>query len=104
MRNTSIALKNVQIKDIQHHFKDTLIQFFYVLGIEPINLDISEFTNEKKFLLNDFKEVQLITKFPSSGRIQSDIDPTILMCHCFQMVIILLKVVKNLKMSTFISD
>ena len=83
MRSSSISMSTVPIKDIQHHFKDTLIQFFYVLGIEPINLDISEFTNEKKFLLNDFKEVQLITKFPSSGRIQSDIDPTILMCHCF---------------------
>ena len=83
MRSAPVTVSNVQIKDIQHHFKDTLIQFFYMLGIEPSDLDISEFTNDKKYLLNDFKEVQLLTKFPSSGRIQSDMDPTVLMCHCF---------------------
>ena len=83
MRSSSISMSTVPIKDIQHHFKDTLIQFFYMLGIEPKNLDVSEFKNDKKFLLKDFKEVQLLTKFPSSGRIQSDIDPNILKCHCF---------------------
>ena len=72
-----MVVPNVPTKDIQHHFKDTLIQFFYMLGIEPSNLDISEFKDDKKFLLKDFKEVQLLTKFPSSGRVQSDIDPTV---------------------------
>ena len=83
MRSASLATSNVPIKDIQHHFNDTLIQFFYSFGIEPNTLDISEFTKEKKYLLNDFKEAQLLTKFPPSGRIQSDIDPMVLMCHCF---------------------
>ena len=83
MRSSSISMSTVPIKDIQHHFKDTLIQFFYMLGIEPSNLDISEFKDDKKFLLKDFKEVQLLTKFPSSGRVQSDIDPTVLMFQCF---------------------
>ena len=81
MKNASKGVSNVQ--DIQHHFKDTLIQYFYMLGIEPNDLDISEFKNGKKYLLNDFKELQLLSKFPSSGRIQSDIDPNILKCHCF---------------------
>ena len=57
MRSSSISMSTVPIKDIQHHFKDTLIQFFYMLGIEPSNLDVSEFKNDKKFLLKDFKEV-----------------------------------------------
>ena len=83
MRSASMVVPNVPTKDIQHHFKDTLIQFFYMLGIEPSNLDISEFKDDKKFLLKDFKEVQLLTKFPSSGRVQSDIDPTVLMFQCF---------------------
>ena len=83
MRSSSISMSTVPIKDIQHHFKDTLIQFFYMLGIEPSNLDISEFKDDKKFLLKGFKEVQLLTKFPSSGRVQSDIDPTVLMFQCF---------------------
>ena len=83
MRSASLAVSNIPIKDIQHHFNDTLIQFFYLFGIEPNTLDISEFTKEKKYLLKDFKETKLLTKFPPSGRVQSDIDPMVLMCHCF---------------------
>ena len=52
---------NVPIKDIEHHFEDTLFQFFYVFGIEPISLNIHEFTKEKKYLLNGFKEAKLLT-------------------------------------------
>ena len=82
-RSSSTAGPNVSLKDIENHLKDTLFQFFYVFGIEPNSLNINEFTKEKKYLLNDFKETNLLTKFPPSGRIQADIDPTALMCHCF---------------------
>ena len=82
-RSSSTTASNVPIKDIEHHFEDTLFQFFYVFGIEPVSLNIQEFTKEKKYLLNDFKETKLLTKFPPSGRIQADIDQTTLICHCF---------------------
>ena len=86
MRNPSQSIADVKIEDIKHHFNDTLIEKFYLFGIEPNSLNISEFTienNVKKYLKVDFKEVQLLTKFPSDDKYQSDIDPTILMCHCF---------------------
>ena len=86
MKNQSLSIADVKIEDIKHHFNDTLIEKFYLFGIEPNSLNISEFTiekNIKKYLNVDFKEVQLLTKFPSDDKYQSDIDPTILMCHCF---------------------
>ena len=67
MRSASLAVSNIPIKDIQHHFNDTLIQFFYLFGIEPNTLDISEFTKEKKYLLKDFKETKLLTTFWKSS-------------------------------------
>ena len=79
MKNSS----DVSMDDIKHHFNDTLIEFFYLFGIEPNCLNISEFTNEKKYLSTDFKQVQLLTKFPPSDKFQSDIDPKTLMSHCF---------------------
>ena len=83
MKSSTSGQKESEIGDIKHHLNDTLFEFFYLYGIEPNSLNLSEFTKDKKYLSKDFKQVQLLTKFPPSGRYQSDIDPTTLMSHCF---------------------
>ena len=83
MQNTQTSPNDKAFENIKHRLNDTLIEFFYLFGIEPNSLTISEFTEDKKYLSKDFKQVELLTKFPPSERFQSDIDPTTLKSHCF---------------------
>ena len=83
MRTSSNKSIDLNIDDIKDNLNDTLIEFFYLFGLDPNELNISEFNNDKKYLLSDFKQAQLLTKFPPSDRYQTDIDPIILKCHLF---------------------
>ena len=71
------------LDDIKDHLDNTLIEFFYLFGIDPEQLKLSDFNSERKYLLPDFKQAQLLTKFPPSNRYQTDIDPIILKSHLF---------------------
>ena len=69
--------------DANKYLNETLFQYFYLFGIEPNSLDISDFTADRKYENKDFKKVQLLTQFPPNSKIQSYIDPNIIMSHCF---------------------
>jgi hypothetical protein len=62
---------------------DTLFQTFYVFGIEPNDLDISDFKNDSNYLETKFKELKLLTKFPPRKNQSYEIEPNIIMNHCF---------------------
>ena len=63
--------------------KDTLFQYFYLFGIEPESLDITDFNPDKLFLEKNFKKAQVLNQFPPYKRIQSYIEPNIVLNHCF---------------------
>ena len=69
--------------DANKHLNESLFQYFYIFGIEPEVLDTSDFTQDRKFLQNNFKSVQLLTQFPPYTKINSYIEPEIIMSHCF---------------------
>ena len=69
MKNSS-KTSDLKLEDISHRLDDTLIEFFYLLGIEPNCLNLSELTEDRKFLSKNFKNAQLLTKFPPSERYQ----------------------------------
>ena len=69
--------------DANKHLNESLFQYFYIFGIEPEVLDISDFTQDRKFLQNNFKSVQLLTQFPPYTKINSYIEPEIIISHCF---------------------
>ena len=62
---------------------DTLLQSFYIFGIEPNDLDINDFTKDSKYLDGKFKEVKVLTKFPPEKNPSYEIEPNIIMNHCF---------------------
>ena len=63
--------------------KETLFQYFYLFGIEPDSIDISDFNPDKLFLEKNFKKAQVLNQFPPYKRIQSYIEPNIVLNHCF---------------------
>ena len=69
--------------DANKHLNEALFQYFYIFGIEPDVLDISEFTQDKNYLKTNFKNVQLLTQFPPYTKINSYIEPDIIITHCF---------------------
>lgn len=69
--------------NITRRLNDHLIQYFYSFGIDPDSLDINLFTNKKLYLEKDFKIPHLLTKFPPFEQNQSNINPQIVMTHCF---------------------
>ena len=76
----SIAINPI---DANKRLNESLFQNFYIFGIEPNVLDISEFTPERKFIKKNFKTVQVLTQFPPNPKIHSYIEPDIIMNHCF---------------------
>ena len=77
--------KQNQINQVEQINKgnDTLLQSFYIFGIEPNDLDINDFTKDSKYLDGKFKEVKVLTKFPPEKNPSYEIDPNIIMNHCF---------------------
>ena len=97
MKNSASSSNDMIPDEIKQHLNDTLIEFFYLFGLDPNSLNLSEFNPDKKYLLKDFKQAQLLTKFPPSDRFHSDIDPTTLMSHCFPNGFFLVESEKNPK-------
>ena len=57
--------------DIANRANENLFQTFYLFGIEPNDLDISDFTKEKKYIEDPyFKQIKLLTKFPPTKKTQ----------------------------------
>ena len=79
----SIDYSLVKDTEVQSHLHENLIQYFYLFGIEPDCLDISELTEDKKFLEPNFKNIKLLTKYPPFEKFQSNINPNTVMNHCF---------------------
>ena len=77
--NETKIIKN----NITKRLSDNLFEYFYLFGIEPESLDISELTDKANILEKNFKSVQLLTKFPPFERILSNITPNTVMNHCF---------------------
>ena len=69
--------------EINKLYVDTLFQYFYLFGIEPDSLDISDFNQDLSFLKKNFKMPQVLNQFPPYRRNQSYIDPYTVMNHCF---------------------
>ena len=67
--------------EVNNRVNGNLFQYFYLFGISPECLDVSDFTN--KLFGNNFKKVQLLTQFPPYKTNLSYIDPDIIMNHCF---------------------
>ena len=82
MRN-SINTSQVKESDITKRLSDRLVQYFYLFGIEPESLDISDFTEDKKFLEPNYLKVHLLSKFPPYEQSTSNINQKIVMNHCF---------------------
>ena len=57
-----------------------LITNFYLFGVEPEDIDISNFEND--FLKEDFLPIKLLSKFPPTEE-NILIDPNIIISHCF---------------------
>ena len=75
-------------QEISNSRHDYLFQTFYIFGIEPDDLDISDFSKEKnektkKYLHKNFKQLKILTKFPPQKNEAYEIDPYIIMNHCF---------------------
>ena len=70
--------------DILNRANENLFQNFYLFGIDPNDLDISDFTKDKKYAEeSDFKQTKLLSKFPPYKKVHYEIEPNIIMNHCF---------------------
>ena len=67
--------------EVNNRVNDNLFQYFYLFGIAPECLDVSDFTNN--LFEKNFKKVELLTQFPPYKRNLSYVDPDIIMNHCF---------------------
>ena len=63
---------------------DYLYQYFYIFGIEPESIKLSDFIEQNRNYLNpDFLKVKLLTKYPNIDNIESNINENIIINHCF---------------------
>ena len=69
--------------EVSNKGNDRLFQSFYVFGIEPYDLDISDFKKGNNIYDLKFKELKLLTKFPPEKNPSYEIDYNIIMNHCF---------------------
>jgi hypothetical protein len=83
MKRNSITKRPVKDIDINKRLNETLFQFFYLFGIEPDSLNIHNISNISTILEPHFLKVELLTKYPSFERSQANINPYIIMNHCF---------------------
>lgn len=61
---------------------DNLIKNFYIFGVEPEDIDISEL--EKNYLKKDILQIKLLSKFPPlESENNQMISPNIIISHCF---------------------
>jgi len=83
MKRNTITKRPVKDSDVNKRLNETLFQFFYIFGIEPDSLNISNISNISSILEPHFLKVELLTKYPSFERSQANINPYIIMNHCF---------------------
>ena len=69
--------------EVSNKGNDRLFQSFYVFGIEPYDLDVSDFKKGNNIFDLKFKELKLLTKFPPEKNPSYEIDYNIIMNHCF---------------------
>ena len=69
--------------ELANRSNETLFQNFFLFGIEPYDLDISDFTSEKLYVAKDYTKLKLLSKFPPKTKTQYEIDELIIMNHCF---------------------
>ena len=60
--------------ELANRSNETLFQNFYLFGIEPYDLDISDFTPEKLYTAKDYTKIKLLSKFPPKTKTQYYID------------------------------
>ena len=65
--------------NVKNHY-DNLIKNFYLFGVEPGDIDISNFENN--YLKQNFLQIKLLSKFPPNET-KILIDPNIIISHCF---------------------
>ena len=70
------------MKNERKDFNINLIKNFYLFGIEPDDITISDFESGKNYLKEDFIQIKLLSKFPPTET-KSLIDPNIIISHCF---------------------
>ena len=68
------------MKNEEKKIYENLIKNFYLFGIEPEDINISDF--EKDYLKEDFLQIKLLSKFPPTET-KILIDPDIIKSHCF---------------------
>ena len=83
MKGNSNTKRPVKDSDVNKRLNETLFQYFYLFGIEPDSLNISDITDISKILESHFLKVELLTKYPPFERSQANINPYIIMDHCF---------------------
>ena len=83
MKRNTITKRPVNDSDVNKRLNETLFQFFYLFGIEPDSLNISDISNISTILEPHYLKDELLTKYPPFGRSQANINPYIIMNHCF---------------------
>ena len=83
MKRNSLPKPPVNEKDLNKRLKETLFQYFYIFGVEPDSINTEDLSKNTKYLQSNFLKVDLLAKYPPFERSQSDIEPNIVMSHCF---------------------
>ena len=71
-----------EIRNKSKNTNDNLIKNFYLFGVEPEDINISDSDLEKYCLMKDSIQIKLLSKFPPTET-KSLIDPNIILSHCF---------------------
>ena len=60
-----------------------LIEYFYSIGISPETIKKSEYYKENNFQKPEFLKPEVLNKFPPVKKPNSEIEPNIIISHCF---------------------
>ena len=60
-----------------------LIEYFYSFGISPETVKKPEYYKENNFLKPEFLKAEVLNKFPPVKKPNSEIDPNVIINHCF---------------------
>ena len=60
-----------------------LIEYFYSIGISPETIKKSEYYKENNFQKPEFLNPEVLNKFPPVKKPNSEIEPNIIISHCF---------------------
>ena len=71
-----------EIKNKSKNANSNLMKNFYLFGVEPEDISISDSDLEKYCLIKDSIQIKLLSKFPPTET-KSLIDSNIILSHCF---------------------